>query len=261
MGCIIRSPPPSSPNSNFVYLPNTPCYLCLTQQNLRLVINSQRQTERTIAILYLLATATSVAGLFLLQPSLTSPDYLNYLYSNRLSLSLAVVFQLSYDIYVVFIGILLYKILRLRSLTIAMAILSTRLMEATILALGNIGLLLLDPISKEYGVGENQDAPYLKSLGSMVQHWTNWSFDMAMLSLGIGGTVFCFFLFKRRWIPRPLAVLGVIGYVSLFSSSMMGMFYYSNARFLFLFVALFELIFSIWLLVKGFKDHAALSYA
>ena len=74
-----------------------------------------------------------------------------------------------------------------------------------------------------------------------------------MIALGLGSLPFCYLLYKSRLIPRWLSGLGFIGYVALLTSALLEVFGYSAGMTLYLPGALFELIFPIWLIAKGFN--------
>jgi len=72
-----------------------------------------------------------------------------------------------------------------------------------------------------------------------------------MLALGIGGTTLCVSLYKWRVIPRIISIFGILGYIILFSKSVADFLGYDGSFAFFLPVALFELIFPVWLIVRG----------
>jgi len=113
---------------------------------------------RAAGVLYLVATAASIAGMMLL-PELSG-------YFNKQSVAVSVLFQLLNDAAVAGIGILLFRSLKTYHETVALTVLSTRIIEAVVLALGNIPLLLISPADSHH------DHSYLASLA---QQWGAWS--------------------------------------------------------------------------------------
>lgn len=213
---------------------------------------SQRNTERILGILYLTFMASSIAGFAVSQVYLGRPDYLLSLYESRQVVSLGVLLHLVNDASVVAIGILMFGLFRKANTSVATTILTTRIMEATLLMVGKVGLLLLLTVSKEYVAAGGTETYYL-TLGTLLKKWNNWSFEMAMLALGIGGFVLNYFLWSRKLIPSLLAILGMVGYVLLFSKSVLAISGYTLPFYFFLPVALFEVTFPFWLLIKGFR--------
>ena len=76
---------------------------------------------------------------------------------------------------------------------------------------------------------------------------------------GIGGIILCYLLFVSRLVPRPIALLGLVGYASLTIGvplDLLGVLDMSAGAGLLLVVpgGLFELVFlPIWLIAKGFS--------
>ena len=79
-----------------------------------------------------------------------------------------------------------------------------------------------------------------------------------------GGTVFAYLLYRARLVPRPLAVLGLIGYPVLLVACVLDMFGATDVTqgaglLAVLPGGLFELLLPILLLVKGFSTAATTS--
>ncbi|WP_083867482.1 DUF4386 family protein [Fulvivirga imtechensis] len=126
-------------------------------------------------------------------------------------------------------------------------------LEGFLLTFGSISLLTLTVVSKQYST-DVVDTSYLHLLGSLVKRYNSLSFDVAMLSLGSGGFILGYFLFQSRAVPRWIAVLGIIGSVLLFGRSLAVLMGYPQGFALFLPITLFEFIFPIWLIIKGFNQ-------
>jgi Domain of unknown function (DUF4386) len=79
------------------------------------------------------------------------------------------------------------------------------------------------------------------------------AFQVAMIALGLGSMPFCYLLYKTKLIPRYISVLGLIGYATLLTAALLEVFGYSTGLVLYLPGALFEIVFPVWLIVKGFN--------
>lgn len=214
---------------------------------------NQRTTEKILGVLYLAFMSSSIAGFTMLEAQLGPGDYLLTLYENRSQVSLAVLLHLVNDAAVVAIGILMFNLFRKASGLVATTVLVTRIMESTILMLGKVGVMLLLTVSKEY-IQSGGSAAYFVTLGTLFKQWNGWSFEMAMLTLGVGGFVLCYFLLTRKLVPVALASLGMVGYVLLFAKSVMALAGYPAPFYLFVPVAIFEITFPFWLIFKGFRS-------
>lgn len=79
--------------------------------------------------------------------------------------------------------------------------------------------------------------------------------DIVLLFIGVGATIFCYLLFRSRIIPRPLAGWGIFTYLSMLVLALVSILIPDHPMMLetVLYSAggAFELIFGLWLLLKG----------
>ncbi len=216
-------------------------------------MNSNKLTLRIVGILFLLATAASVAGFILIQSGIKGTDYLASLYPGRFRFSLGVFFHLVCDMAILGIGVFMFRIIRKNSENVAVGYLSTRIFEALIQIIGCIGLLLLITISKQYIQEGTDNDTYYQTLGTLARKWNSWSFEVSFIATGLGGIILCYWLLKSKLIPWLISIIGLLGYIILFAKSLSGILGYRISMIFFIPVALFELIFPIWIIIKGFN--------
>lgn len=214
-------------------------------------MNSTRSTLLIVGILFLLATAASIAAFVIIQTHIKGTDYLNTLYADRIPFSLGVLFQLICDVSVVIIGVLMFRIIKGNNENIAIGYLSSRIIEALIQVVGCISVLLLITISKEYIQDGTNNAFYYQTLGVLAKRWNGISFEISFFATGIGGVLLCYWLYKSKLIPPVITIIGFIGYTALFVKSLFSILGFSISMILFIPAAIFELIFPVWLIVKG----------
>lgn len=79
--------------------------------------------------------------------------------------------------------------------------------------------------------------------------------DVVLIFVGMGGTLFCYLFYRSRYVPRILAAWGMFTYLSMLVlaitsmlqpnlSQTVKMIFYAPG-------ALFEILFGLWLLIKG----------
>ena len=96
---------------------------------------------------------------------------------------------------------------------------------------------------------------YLLAQSQVVPNHLLWVY----VPTGLGGIILTYLLFVSRLVPRPIAVLGLVGYVSLTIGvplDLLGLLNMTAGAGLLLVVpgGLFELVFlPIWLIAKGFS--------
>lgn len=215
---------------------------------------STNSNLRVVGILFLLATVASGVGFYLIQSVTNAPDYLATVSESSMALKFGVLANLLCDVAVIGIGILLFGTLKSYNETIAVGVLSTRLAEGVILMIGNIGVLLLLPIGKEYITAAEQYVGYYQTWGILLRKWSGVAFEFAMIVLGLGGFLLSYLLFNTRLVPRIISAIGLIGYTTLFIKSILGILGYKTGFTFFLPVAIFEFVFPIWIIAKGFRN-------
>ncbi len=152
-------------------------------------------------------------------------------------LSAGVASMLLNSVMVVGIAILVFPIVGRFSTPIARLYLGTRIFEGIGLAAGAIALLTVN----------GQAAIEMNFL----------AYNIAMAGLGIGSLAFCALLFRSGLAPRFLAVWGFVGYTSFAVGCLLELAGATGAGLISTIPgAGFEVVFGIWLIVKGFRSVA-----
>lgn len=215
--------------------------------------DSTKWNLRISGVLFILATVASIAGMTILQSHISGPEFIGSLFGKRTQVSAGVLFYLLSDASVICIGILMFPVLKKYSETIAIAYLSSRLVEAIILIIGGLSLLLLINISQEYTAVALKGTSYYQTLSTLVKKFQGLCYETAFFATGGGGIMLCYLLYNEKLIPRLISVLGIVGYVILFLKSFVDLLGYNTPFALFIPVAIFELVFPLWIIVKGFN--------
>jgi hypothetical protein len=217
-------------------------------------MNTNRKTARIVGALILAATATYILGSGLLGSILNAPDYLLHIYPDSTQVVIGVLLEFIDAAAVAAIGIMLFPLVRKHNEAIALGYAGTRIIECLLLIVAGIGSLSLITLSREYVQAGAPDASYVQALGTLVVAQSGLAFQIAMIALGLGSLPFCYLLYRSRLIPRSLSVLGLIGYAALLIGSLLELFGQDLAMIHYLPGGLFELIFPVWLIVKGFNS-------
>lgn len=181
-------------------------------------MNSSRTTATIVGVLFIIATVTYAVGNGLIESG--------YIWGG-------IALELVNSIAVVSIAILFVPILKPYSLPIAYGYLATRIAEAVILTVGAFVPLVSLTMSGYYT-----------------------AFQLAMLVLGVGSLFFCYLLYQTRLIPRPLSILGLVGYGAIAVYGFTELLGSSIGMILFVPGGIFEILFPLWLIVKGFNPSA-----
>lgn len=157
---------------------------------------------------------------------------------NSNSLIIGTVLVLINALCVGLIGVLTHKTLSNLNPAVTKAYRLTRLLEA----LGFIVIaatVLYFTYSTQHNVNSTKNTLF-------------WAYQSAMLVLSIGSFPFFKFLLQQRFIPRYMAVWGIGGYILLAVGSLLEMAGLPISLYLSIPGGLFELVFAIRLMVKGF---------
>ena len=173
--------------------------------------------------------------------------------NNELRFRISVVSEIIMYVLVVLLSHALYVILKSVNRNLALLALLLRAGEAIIGAgvavlTGFIPLLLLN--SK---AAFEQDQ--LQALAGLFLQVRGGGLDVVLIFIGIGGTIFCYLFFAAKYIPRILAICGMITYLSMLILAIVSilspnlpestkMIFYAPG-------GLFEIIIGLWLLIKG----------
>lgn len=202
---------------------------------------STRTIGRVVGALFLLAFVVYIAGGALVD-SVTG--------AAEMKLSAGALLMLVNSVVVAAIGVLALPILKPHSEISAYAYLISRTVEAVMLTVGILFLLLLIPLAKEYA----GDASVLPALERIARGGNAYSYHLAMISLGVGGLLFCRVLFRARLVPRFMAVWGVAGYALFLTGTILQVLGYGVGLALSVPGGLFEVALGVLLIVKGFPS-------
>ena len=201
-------------------------------------MSTDRKTEIAVGALFFLATASYLVGSQLIAPALSAAD--GVLSLNSTQLRIGVLLEVVNAGAVVGIGVLLFPILRQYSDSGALGYAISRTIESVLLVVSALSALsLVTP-----GQGIAAASAY------------NLAFQMAMVALGAGSLVLCSMLYRFTLVPRALSLLGAVGYAALLVSGWIVLFGGDASPWLFAPGAIFEIVFPLWLIVRGFNSPA-----
>ena len=222
---------------------------------------SHRRTAILVASLFLVTAIGAIAGAALMNPVINAPDYLTTVFPNRATVTSGMLLWLINDIGIVFIGLLMFPILRTQSESMALGYVSMRIFEAILMIVGVIFAMMLIPLSQEFIKRGATDVASFQAIGSVLKQAENWFLNtMQLIFLGLGGIIFTSMLYKSKLVPRPISVVGFIGYALLLPAFLIALFGILDptpggpGTFLAVPAAFFEIILMpIWLFSKGFN--------
>jgi hypothetical protein len=216
---------------------------------------STRPTAAMVGLLFLAATAAFIAANALNAGVLSRPDFLTGAAVDTPALATGALLVLG-QFGVVGIAVLLFPLLKHHGEALALAHIGFRVTELAA-SLFYLAVPLL-AIEIETGLRTHTIDPSASiSLGALLHAQYSVAILMIYLVTSAGGLCMAVLLYRSRLIPRPIAILGLIGYPALLAGCVLDLFNLADITQGAGLVALvpggvFELLLPIWLLAKGF---------
>jgi hypothetical protein len=152
---------------------------------------------------------------------------------------------------IIFLGAVLFIILRKQNEKIALVALGFYILEAALLAASRISAFSLLRISQEYIAAGNP--VYLQTMGQVAFESMNFGYTLLMLAFCPGGILFYYLLYKSGVVPRALSLWGLITVFPCLIGTLFAVFGYEVPFFVYLPYVPFEFAIGVWILVKGIK--------
>ncbi|GEM44548.1 DUF4386 domain-containing protein [Deinococcus cellulosilyticus] len=220
-----------------------------------------RTRARIVGFLFILAAVSSIIGLLLYAPILNHSDYVVSGKPVQAQIATAAFMEVILAVSMIGISIWMFPVVKRYSETLAIGYVCFRLLESTIVIVGILCMLSAVTLGQAFGqMGAEQTGPYLV-VARMLVAVHDWTFLMGPnTALGVSTLMMGFVLFHTRLVPRPIAVLGLVGGPLIFVSSILVMFGLygqtsSVGAVMALPVFLYEMSLAIWLMVRGFNPE------
>ena len=184
---------------------------------------------------------------------LDAPSYLVSIAGNEFQVMMAALLMLIDVVAVVGIGIVLYPILKKHIEALALGYAVARAIEGVLFTIYVIGILSLLVLSQEFVKAGAPDASYFQVGGVVLLAVSDWAFELGLrLAFVVSALLLNFSLFQTKLIPRWLSGWGFVGAILVFVLLLSKFFSINPTEILDLPIALQEMVFAVWLIVKGF---------
>ncbi len=224
---------------------------------------THRTAARVVGALFIVATGAMSLAVVLLEPVLGAPDYLTKASLSENRVATGALFELINHIAVVGIAVAIYPVLRRFSERLALGYVAARSIEAVLFAIGTMHLLTLVKVSHKFVAAGAPPDSHFQTLGGLLLAAHDWDeAALAFTAFSLGALLLNFVLYQARLVPRWLSVWGLVGAALILAARVMVIYGLdlSSATQMVLDapIAAQEMVFAVWLIVKGF-NAAALS--
>ena len=226
-------------------------------------MKTNRNSANAAGILFILAAVAAMIGRILYGPILTDADYIIKGTAHEPQILWGVFFEILTAFAVIGTPIALYPVLKKYNQSMAIATVSFRLLEATMIIIGILCLLTIVTLSHEFAKEINPDtASYLMANKSLLA-LHKWTFLYGP-NLALGPSTFMtgYLLYKSKLVPRFISITGIIGGPVIFMCALLvtfGLFSQVSlwGGLMAIPVFLYEMSLAIRLLSKGFNETEA----
>lgn len=222
-----------------------------------------RKTSVLVGVLFLIGTVAGILSGVVTQPILTVPDYLQNIAAHEMQWITGTLLILVMGLPLAMVPVALFPILRKQNEVLAIgAIVFRGVLEAIAYVLMVLCFLLLLTVSRQaaMSVGASQLAGF-QDLGHLLRSASSWIELLISIVFSIGSIMINLLLYQLKIIPRWLSGWGLVGsilyfaapFISLLSPQHPALSFGTPIGFLIGPLAIEEMVFAIWLLVKGFN--------
>ncbi len=218
-------------------------------------MTSEKMTAKIVGVMFITASAAPILTILPLGFLIDRvPDYLTKVAENETQIMIGLLLELIWGFAVFGVPVMLYPILKKENEAGAVGFLGLRFIESDFTFIVTIGLLTLLSVSKEFvqaGTPADSAYPVLGTFLLDVRAWT--SILGPGIVFALSAVVFNYMFFQSQLIPRWLSGWGLIGGAVMFVVYILQLFGIILV-FLFILIAVQEMAFAVWLIVKGFNS-------
>jgi hypothetical protein len=222
-------------------------------------MNPDRKTAVIVGIFFIAATIAGILSI-VFGPEMEGPDYLNNLSANESQAILGALFEFTMAVMIVGIPIYLYSVLKKYNTALAIGYIVFRVIEVVFFIFGAVCLLMLLTLSRAYVIAEAPDTTCFQTIAVLllaVREWGGGVFSTIIFSLS--ALILNYILYRSRLLPRWLSAWGIIGATLYLGSGILPFLGHETrstiCNLMEAPLALEEMVFAIWLIVKGFNQY------
>ena len=229
-------------------------------------MNTNRKNAIWAGVFYIIATVAPISTFFFIgflgggvagEPI---TDYLVNVSPNESQVIIGMLIEWIYALSVVGIIVTLYPILKKHNEALALGFSSLRFIEAICVIVGSISLLTLLTLSQEFVEAGAPDASYYQTVGAVLLAIRDWAFMIGSgLIWSLSALILNYLLYQSKLVPRWLSVWGLAGAALSLATYLLKYFGIDLSDIAFLPIGVQEMVFAVWLIVKGFNSSAVAS--
>lgn len=227
-------------------------------------MNTNRKTAILVGIFFIIGTVSGILSGVVLAPLMAESTYPLHVSASETQWISGTLLILLMGFPLAMVPVLLYPIFKKHNEILALgAILFRGVLEAVCYMVLVISMLLLLTVSRLYENAGAAELPHLQTLGAILIAAGDWIAQILAIVFSIGALMIYALFYQTRLIPRWLSGWGFIGavlyfiapFISMLGPQHLALSLDSGLGFLMGPLALQEMVFAVWLIVKGFNSQ------
>jgi hypothetical protein len=222
-------------------------------------MSADRRTARIAGVLFVVATLAALAAAALL-PALSGTGYLTRVADHPNQVAAAALLYLVAAFASAGIAVSLYPVVSRFDAGMAAGSVVFRTIEAVLYTAAVVSLLSLWTLGDQVATAGAADRVAYQTVGDSLVATREHASLAGVFAFGVGAFLYYLVFYRSRLIPRWLSGWGIAGVVLMLAACMLALFSDSPVTGyvpLALPIAVQELVFAVWLLVKGFSSTSA----
>ncbi|QHI35090.1 hypothetical protein IMCC3317_04360 [Kordia antarctica] len=216
-------------------------------------MNSTKKTARIVGILFLLIFAIGVTMYQFLQSPLFAEDFLTATAANGNQIITSTLLGIISGALSIIIAVLLLPIFKKYSYNLAYIYLAFSILEFAAIFVDNISVLSLLDLSTAYIDSGNEASSSFNLMGTLLYERHAWTHYFSLLMSCFPVFVLYYTLYVARLIPRAISIFGIVAALLMCVHMVASIFGHGISMDMMIPMALVQLLFPIWLIVKGLK--------
>jgi len=225
-------------------------------------MKTHRKTAIIVGVLFIIGTVAGILSGIVTGPVLGASDYLVQVAAYESSIVLGAILVLVMGFPLAMIPVMMFPIFRKYNEPLALgAVVFRGVLEAVTYMVIAICWLLLISVGQELVNAGAANAATFQAMGTFIQQAVYWTEHILALVFSIGALMLYWLFYKTKLIPSWLALWGFIGAILYFAAPIFNMFDPQHPALslgvkwgnLMALLAIQEMIFALWLIVRGFN--------
>jgi hypothetical protein len=216
-------------------------------------MDTSSKTARIVGVLFIVGTVAGILSAVITGPILSDSDFLTKVSVNKNQMIIGASLVLIMGLALAMVPVMTFSIFRKYDEILALGSVVFRgALEAILYITIVIIMLLLSILGQEYIKMGNSDASYFQTLGNLLLKAIDQVNSVLKIVFSLGALMIYYLYYQSELVPRWLSAWGLAGAVIYLVAGFFAIFGV-DFSILLIPLGLQEIVFAVWLIVKGFN--------